>query len=120
MAEGGGFRRLKTLRTNNARTNVGPIASLRRTALTPRDIVVEEYLGTLGFFKDKGLEIPDSDTPDEALRRVNQTWPERSELLKSLTSLYEEAKFSLHQIGESYVRSASQLRVSITAEVSKQ
>ncbi len=116
----GRYGRLGMLRTHTTKAEEGPIADLRRLPLTPRDIVVEEYLDTLRFFKGRGLKILDSDTPDDALRRVKQIWPERSNLLKSLTLLYEEAKFSLHQISESCMNSASDLRLSITAEVLKQ
>lgn len=111
--------RLGTLRTDNTKVKEAHTPDLPRSPSTSRDIVVEEYLNALGFFKANGLNIPDSDTPEDAIRHVKQAWPERSELLKSLTSLYEEAKFSLHQISESCVDSAFQLRVSITAEVSK-
>ena len=93
--------------------------NLRPTPLSPRELIVEEYVNTLGFFKGRGLEITEADTPNDALRRVKQTWPEGSDLLKSLTTLYEEAKFSLHNITETYANYATQLRMSITGEVSK-
>jgi hypothetical protein len=116
----GRYGRLGTHRTENEKHETTRIPDFRKSPSTSRDIVVEEYLNTLRFFKVKGLNIPDSDTPDDAILRVKTTWPERSEPLRSLTSLYQEAKFSLHRIGETHVNSASQLRASITAEVSKQ
>jgi Domain of unknown function (DUF4129) len=116
----GRYRRLGTNRSGNEKDELRHTPDLRRPPLTSRDIVVEEYLNTLRYFKVKGLSIPDSDTPDDAMRRVKQAWPDRSDPLRSLTSLYEEAKFSLHRIGEAQVNFASQLRVSITAEASKQ
>jgi hypothetical protein len=114
------YRRLGTLLIDKAKVKETNTEGLRRAPSTARDIVVDEYLNTIGFFKANGLNIPDSDTPDDAVRRVSVTWPEKSNPLKSLTSLYEEAKFSLHQISEACVDSALQLRASITTEVSKQ
>jgi hypothetical protein len=115
----GHYRRFPSLHMDATNEIGGQMEHLRRPPLTPRELIVEEYLNTLGFFKGRGLGITDADTPHDALRRVKQTSPERSELLRSLTYLYEEAKFSLHQITESYANSASKLRISITGEVPK-
>jgi hypothetical protein len=116
----GRYRRAGRERIENQKQVVAMTSEFRNAPLTSRDIVVEEYLKAVRFLKAKGLNIPDSDTPDEAMRRVERAWPDRWEHLKSLTPLYQEAKFSLHRISETHVNSASKLRVSITAEVPQQ
>jgi hypothetical protein len=115
----GRYRRLDIHRTENEKLEVAQTSDFRKSPLTSRDMVVEEYLNALRYLKVRGLNIPDSDTPDDAMRRVKRTWPDRWEPLGSLTCLYQEAKFSLHHIGDSHVSSASQLRAAITAEVAE-
>ena len=83
-----------------------------KTLRTPRDVIVNEYLETVIFIKSKGMQIPDSDTPQDVLRRVSKTRPDLNQF-QFLTLLYEEAKFSLHQVSAGYAESAAHAAVSI-------
>ena len=83
-----------------------------KTLTTPRDVIVNEYLETVIFIKSKGMQIPDSDTPQDVLRRVSKTRPDLNQF-QFLTLLYEEAKFSLHQVSAGYAESAAQAAISI-------
>ncbi len=76
-------------------------------ARTPREAVIEAYRLALVSLQAHDIGIRDSDTPEDAFRRIKQLRPMIADAFWKLTILFEEAKFSLHPISESEAEYAS-------------
>lgn len=64
----------------------------------PRHHIIECYrLATLSV-QAGGMLIPDSDTPSDAFQKIRHFKPNIADAFWKLTVLFEEAKFSLHQM----------------------
>ncbi len=75
-------------------------------AKTPREIVIRAYQMASHSLQRGGLEIPDSDTPADAVMRITQAEPTLADAFRKLTLLFEEAKFSLHPMNETHAHHA--------------
>ena len=81
----------------------------------PRNAIVAAWLGLESSAAATGLPRLPAETSSEYTERVIGVWPVDSERLGDLASLYREARFSVHDLGESHrERAITDLRVLIT------
>jgi hypothetical protein len=89
------------LRTEAAREAVDAALTPLRDPTDPRSAVIEAYVRMQHVLADRGLGRRPPETPREHLGRVLAApeMPERS--LTTLTTLFEEARFSVHPVPDS-------------------
>jgi hypothetical protein len=81
---------------------------------SPRNAIVAAWLGLETSAAATGLPRTPSETSSEYTERVLGTWPVDSARLGDLAALYREARFSVHDLGESHRdRAVADLRVLI-------
>jgi len=107
----GVFWAVVALRTRRRRRpDVGPEAALRvaiedsladlDSALTPREAVIRTYARMQAVLAGQGLAHGSSEAPREYLARAVEMLGDKAERAHSLTELFEEARFSTHEIDE--------------------
>jgi len=107
---------LKTRRVNSSVSSRKVFQSLRADIQSedPRHHIIECYrLATLSV-QVGGLLIPDSDTPSDAFQKIRHFKPNIADAFGNLTVLFEEAKFSLHQMTGEQAQQATQYYKLIT------
>ncbi|WP_344064760.1 DUF4129 domain-containing protein [Terrabacter lapilli] len=72
----------------------------------PRNAIVAAWLGLESSAAATGLARLPAETSTEYTHRVIRVWPVDSERLDDLAALYREARFSVHDLGESHRRRA--------------
>lgn len=81
----------------------------------PRNAIVAAWLGLETTAAATGLPRLPAETSSEYTERVIGVWPVDSDRLGDLAALYREARFSVHELGESHRdRALTDLRVLIT------
>ncbi|MEW1955195.1 DUF4129 domain-containing protein [Terrabacter sp. NPDC080008] len=72
----------------------------------PRNAIVAAWLGLESSAAATGLPRLPAETSSEYTHRVIRVWPVDSERLEDLAALFREARFSVHELGESHRRRA--------------
>ncbi len=80
---------------------------VRQPANTPREVIIRYYSMVCQMLRDRGMQIADSDTATDIYVKANERRPGIATNLKNLTSLFQEAKFSLHPITQQEASQAS-------------
>jgi hypothetical protein len=81
----------------------------------PRNAIVAAWVGLEASAAATGLPRLPAETSTEYTERVIGVWPVDSARLGDLAALYREARFSVHDLGESHrVRAITDLRVLIS------
>lgn len=79
----------------------------RAEARTPREAIIRCYALACQMLLESGMQIADSDTPTDICVNATAKKPLIESNLRSLTSLFQEAKFSLHQVTDQKAVEAS-------------
>lgn len=82
-----------------------------------RDAVVQSYRLAYTALQTAGLDIPESDTPQDICAKARSARPSIAYTMSNLTTLFEEAKFSLHQITQKEAEEARAYRDAIRGNV---
>lgn len=73
----------------------------------PREMVIHYYALACGRLQASGIRIPESDTPFDIHARTKAMKPTIANSLWKLTTLFEEAKFSLHSMSRAEAEEAN-------------
>jgi hypothetical protein len=95
-----------------------PIPTQNTIFGSARDAVVQSYRLAYTALQTTGLSIPESDTPQDICTRTRLARPPIAETMSNLTTLFEEAKFSLHAITQKEVEEAKAYWDAIRSNVS--
>ncbi len=95
-----------------------PFLIVDRVADSPREAVIQCYRFACGTLQAMGLRIPESDTPFDICSRTKSVRPRIADSMWKLTTLFEEAKFSLHTITQTEAEEAHGYWETIRSNVS--
>ncbi len=84
---------------------------------TPRETIIRYYLLACQALQANGMQIADSDTPSDIYLKTKSRTPSVAADLQTLTLLFQEAKFSLHQMTEREATDASGRWEQISGEI---
>ena len=94
-----------------------PTEAIQKLGGTPREAIVRYYLLACQALHAHGMQIADSDTPSDIYLKANSRTPRVAADLQRLTLLFQEAKFSLHQITEREAIDASSHWEQISSQI---
>lgn len=95
-----------------------PILTQQTIPDSARDAVVQSYRLAYTALQTTGLNIPESDTPQDICARARLARPSIAYVMSNLTTLFEEAKFSLHEITQKEAEEAKTCWDAIRSNVS--
>jgi hypothetical protein len=104
----------KTLATLKPR----PILTQKTITDSARDAVVQSYRLAYTALQTTGLNIPESDTPQDICTRARLAQLPIADTMSDLTTLFEEAKFSVHPITQKEAEEAKAYWDAIRSKVS--
>ncbi len=94
-----------------------PTTTMQKLGGTPREAIIRYYLLACQALHANGMQIADSDTPSDIYLKTNSRTPSVARDLQRLTLLFQEAKFSLHQITEKEAIDASSHWEQISSQI---
>ncbi len=94
-----------------------PTETIQKLGGTPREAIIRYYLSACQALHAHGMQIADSDTPSDIYLKTNSQTPSVAADLQRLTLLFQEAKFSLHEITEREAIDASSRLEQISSQI---